>query len=89
MTDIVKIEWSDICRHEPKCEGKQLLYHTVPDYRTYQRATHWLRNERDYKLISVAGEGYVDKDGNRAYTGRYTFKFLCEQEYILFVLRWA
>jgi len=90
MTDTVtvKLEWTDICRHEPMCERGRMFYHTVPDYRTYSKATHWLREERGYKFISVEGETEEHSQGWR-YTGRYTFRFLCEQEYNWFVLRWS
>ena len=89
MTDTVKLEWKDICRHESRCEGNKWFYHTVPNYRVYVQAFTWLREERGYKLISTEGEGFYDGAGNRVYTGRYTFKFLCEQEYNWFVLRWS
>jgi len=88
MSDTVKIEWSDICRHECRCDFKQFFYHTIPDYGTYCQATHWLR-ERGCKLISTEGEKYVKKDGNTVHTGRFIFKFLCEQEYMWFKLRWS
>jgi hypothetical protein len=89
MTDTVKLEWEDICRHEHRCEGNKWFYHTVPDYHTYSKATHWLL-ERGCKLISTEGEKeeYSESEGWR-YTGRYTFKFLCEQEYMWFKLRWS
>lgn len=84
MTETIKLTMDDICRHEPKCECKEWLYATVPDYRTYHHAVHWLRSERQYKFIPVEGVF----EGGR-HTGAYTFKFLCEQEYNWFVLRWS
>jgi hypothetical protein len=89
MTDTVKLEWTDICRHEPRCECNHWLLHTVPNYRVYVQAYKWLQDERGYKFICAEGEGYDNDDGNRIYSGRYTFKFLCEQEYIWFKLRWT
>ena len=88
MTDTTKLEWSDICRHEHRCEGNKWFYHTVPAYSTYQHATRWLHN-RGYKLISVEGEKKYHNETEYQYTGRYTFKFLCEQEYMWFKLRWS
>lgn len=75
----------EICQHTPPCKGKQWFEVTVPNYRTYHKAFHWLRSERNYPLISA--QGVMNKQGQ--YTGEYTFKFLCEQEYIWFALRWA
>jgi hypothetical protein len=84
----IKLEWSDICRHECRCECKNFFYHTVPNYSTYCQATHWLR-EHGCKLISVFGEKIEPGEGLPwRYSGRYTFKFLCEQEYMWFKLRW-
>ena len=88
MTDTVKLKREEICRHEHKCEGGRLFYHTVPNYGTYSQASKWLREERGYKFISVEGETEEHSAGWR-YTGRYTFKFLCEQEYMWFKLRWS
>jgi len=88
MTDTVKLEWPDICRHEPRCQCNDWLTHTVPNYRVYVQAYTWLLEERGYKFICAEGEGHDNYAGNRMYTGRYTFKFLCEQEYIWFKLRW-
>lgn len=88
MTDTVKLEWPDVCRHEHRCEGNKWFYHTVPNYRVYVQAFTWLREERDYKLISVQGETEEHSEGFR-HTGRFTFKFICEQEYMWFVLRWS
>ena len=87
MTDTVKLEWSDICRHEHRCEGGKMFYHTVPSYSVYLRANEWLREERGCQWVSVEGER-IDSGNTWYYTGRYTFKFMCKQEYILFVLRW-
>lgn len=84
MTETIKLSWEDICRHEPKCECKVWLYVTVPDYRTYRNAFKWLRHERQFTVIYTEGVMYNDK-----HTGAYRFKFLCEQEYILFLLRWS
>jgi hypothetical protein len=88
MTDTVKLEWEDICRHTHRCEGGKMFHHIVPDYRTYSKAMHWLREEREYKFICTEAEWEAHGDNFR-YTGRYIFKFLCEQEHILFALRWA
>ena len=87
MTDTVKLEWTDICRHEPRCQCNDWLTHTVPNYRIYVQAYTWLREDRDYKLIRAESETEEHSEGWR-YTGRYTFKFLCEQEYMWFKLRW-
>ena len=89
MTEAIKLEWKDICRHEHRCEGKEFFYHTVPNYRVYVQAYRWLREERGYKFICAEGEGYDNDAGNRIYSGRYIFKFLCEREYNWFVLRWS
>lgn len=89
MTETIKLDWSDICRHEPRCECKEWLCHTVPNYGTYCQATHWLREERKYKLVYTSGETYDDNVGGKIHTGRFTFKFLCEQEYMWFKLRWS
>jgi hypothetical protein len=89
MTETTKLGWEDICRHEHRCEGGKMFYHTVPDYRTYSKAMTWLREEREYKFICTEAEGQVSYNGNMIYTGRYTFKFLCEQEYMWFKLRWS
>jgi hypothetical protein len=91
MTDTVKLEWSDICRHEHRCEGASCnnwLYHTVPSYSVYVKAYRWLR-ERGCKLISAEREEEIVAGDQWRYTGRYTFKFLCEQEYMWFKLRWS
>ena len=85
MIDHVTLEWSDICRHEPRCMCKECFYATVPDFKTYYNATQWLRHERKYKLISAEGV----RDGDNNWTGEFRFKFWCQQEYILFLLRWA
>jgi hypothetical protein len=91
MTETTKLGWEDICRHEHRCEGKQFFFHTVPDYHTYCQATHWLRVERGYKFICAAAEisekEYPER-GGKIHTGRFIFKFLCEQEYMWFKLRW-
>ena len=84
----IKLEWTDICRHEPHCEGGKWFYHTVPSYRVYFKAVHWLK-DRGYKLICAEGEKIYYTESEFRYTGRYTFKFLCEQEYLIFVLRWS
>ena len=89
MIPEVKLEWTGICRHENHCKCNDWLLHTVPNYRVYVQAFTWLREERGYKLIRTEGEGFDDGAGNRIYTGRYTFKFLCKQEYNWFVLRWS
>lgn len=83
MTEPVKLTSEDICRHAPKCECKEYLCVTVPDYVTYVKAYNWLRDERKYTLISAEGvfEG-------KSHTGAFRFKFLCEQECVLFALRW-
>lgn len=88
MTDTVKLKREDICQHENKCEGNELLYHTVPDYRVYVQAYKWLR-ERGCKVISAEREREHVAGDQWRYTGRYTFKFLCEQECMWFKLRWT
>lgn len=87
MTDTTKLDWSDICRHEHWCRGDKWFYHTVPAYSTYQQAFRWLQ-ERGYKFICAEGEK-IESGDTWHYSGRYIFKFLCEQEYMLFVLRWS
>lgn len=85
IIETIKLSWwEDICRHENKCECSEWLYVTVPDYRTYLKGYDWLRHERKSKLIFV--EGVKNDD---TYTGAYRFKFLCEQEHLLFLLRWT
>lgn len=74
----------DICRHEPKCECTEWMYVTVPNFRILRNACNWLREERKYTLIST--EGVYD---GLYHTGEYRFKFLCEQEYMWFKLRWS
>lgn len=76
---------SDMCNHIPACNftGKWMEF-TVPDYSTYYYATRWLREERNFTAIPVDG---VIRDGK--HTGQFTFRFLCEAEYMLFVLRWS
>jgi hypothetical protein len=76
------LTWQDICYHEPRCECKNWMYVTVPNYRVYFNAYHWLR-ERNYKLIKAEG---IYKNGQ--FTGAYKFAFLCEFEFLLFSLRW-
>jgi hypothetical protein len=79
MTETTTLTQEDFCRHKPHCERNKWIYATVPDYQTYFKAHHWLREERKYQLIFVeGGEGDA-----------FRFKFLCEQEYILFVLKWS
>ena len=86
LVETVKLTCEDICHHKPHCDyEKGWMQITLPNYSTYSKASAWLRNERKYKLISVAGEF----DPGRRFTGRYTFRFLCEQECILFALRWS
>jgi hypothetical protein len=82
----IKLEWSDICHHEPRCQSVRWLYHTVPSYSVYFKARRWL-GDRGYKFICSEGEK-IEFGDSWHYSGRYIFKFLCEQEYILFVLRW-
>ena len=86
MTEPVKLSWQDVCQHEPHCVPKSWMKATVPDYKTYYEAHRWLREERNMKVIPVEAE--VINPGHR-YTGRYIFKFLCEQEYVWFVLKWS
>ena len=80
-----KLNNADMCHHIPPCNftGGWLEF-TVPDYRTYAYAMRWLREEQNFKVIPVEG---VIKDGK--HTAQFKFKFLCEAEYILFVLRWG
>jgi len=82
--ETIKLTWEDICHHTPHCECKEWLTFTVPDYRTYHKAFHWLRSVRKQKAVSV--QGVMD---NGKHTGAYTFKFLCEYEYEWFVMRWS
>ena len=84
MNETIKLTQEDICRHLPHCECKEALYFTVPNYGTFVEASAWLRDERKYKFVSVYGV----RDGEK-WTGEFTFKFLCEQEYMWFKLRWA
>lgn len=84
MTETIKLTWEDICHHTPHCECKEWLTFTVPDYKTYHSAYHWLRSVRKQKAVSV--QSVID---NGKYTGAFTFKFLCEREYLMFVLRWS
>jgi hypothetical protein len=79
MTKTTTLTQEDFCRHKPHCRRSEWIYATIPDYQTYFEALHWLRKERKYPLICAEG-GEGDS---------YKFKFLCEQEYILFVLRWT
>ena len=74
---------SDMCHHNPPCNfnGKWMEF-TIPDYTTYMQAKRWMLNERKFKSIPLHGE-YID--GKL----QFTFKFLCEAEFIWFVLRWA
>lgn len=80
-----KLEWKDICHHTPICEPVEWLECTVPDYRTYHKAYHWLREIRKHKVVFADGV----KDENENYTGQYKFRFLCEHEFVLFALRWS
>ena len=79
MTETTTLTQEDFCHHKPHCKRNKWMYATVPDYQTYFEAHHWLHKERKYPLIFVEG-GKGDS---------YRFKFLCEQEYILFALRWT
>ena len=85
MAMTVKLTREDFCRHEPKCECKEWMYVTVPDYRTYHKAYDWLKHERKFKFIPAEG---VYEEGTR-HTGAFRFRFLCEQEYLWFKLRWS
>lgn len=84
MTGAFRLTTEDICRHESKCECREWMYVTVPDYKTYHQASSWLRDERKYKLISVDGVF-----NNGYHTGQFKFKFLCEIEFVLFALKWS
>ena len=78
MKETTTLTQEVFCRHKPHCGRNKWIYATVPDFQTYFKALHWLREERKYPLIfAEGGEGDA-----------FRFKFLCEQEYILFVLRW-
>lgn len=79
-----KLTEQDICRHEPKCEWNEWFYVTVPNHKTFSKAAKWLRDERNYKLVSA----YSVRDGDK-HTGAFRFKFLCEQEAMWFALRWS
>lgn len=80
-----KLEWEDICHHTPRCEYTEWLYFTVPNYRTYHRASHWLREVRNQKAVFV--NDVRDENGN--HTGKYKFRFLCKHEFVLFALTWS
>lgn len=80
-----KLEWKDICHHTPRCEPVEWIEFTVPNYSTYHRAFHWLREIRNQKAVFVDGV----KDDNNNYTGQYKFRFLCRHEFVLFALRWS
>ena len=74
---------SDMCNNIPACNftGKWLEC-TILDYRVFIQASNWLRGERNFKAIPIDG---VSVDGKP----QFTFKFVCEAEYMLFVLRWG
>lgn len=74
---------SDMCNHIPACNFTGVwLECTIQDYRVFIQASNWLREERNFKAIPIDGV-YVDGKP------QFTFKFLCEDEYMLFVLRWG
>ncbi len=83
MSDLT-LSYEDICDHTPRCEISDWLECTVSDYRTYHRAYHWLRVIRNQKVVFA----HAVKDENGNYTGEYRFKFLCKNEFLLFVLKW-
>jgi hypothetical protein len=66
---------------------EKMFHHTVPSSNVCIQASKWLLEERGYKFVI---EAETEGRGNSSrYTGRYTFKFLCEQEYMWFLMRWA
>jgi hypothetical protein len=78
------IQWKDICQCDTACDPRHRFKFTVPDYETYCQASDWMKKVRK-KYFSVWG---VSTAPGR-YTGEYRFEFICEREYVLFVLRWA
>ena len=83
MTDT--LTQRDFCQHEPWCHPQGWLECVVSDYETYNQALHWLWKYRHQARIFVCSE--LEDNGER--TGRYVFRFRCEQEYILFALKWS
>ena len=74
----------DFCQHEPRCPPRGWLECTVPNYMTYSQAFRWLREYRSQTRIFVRNEIV---NGKR--TRGFVFRFRCEQEYILFALKWG
>lgn len=64
-----------LCKHIPSCKYQGWMTFSVPDFRTYMQAFRWLITERKFKFVPIEQ--------------KYTFKFMCQDEYILFVLRWS
>ena len=78
------LAWNDICNHTPHCQPADRMKVKVPNYLTYHKASHWLRTVRKQKFIIAHG---VTHEGR--HTGEYEFHFLCEREFVAFVLTWC